>query len=249
MKKMNTIALTAAALLAASTASADVLWDQQGYTTTSGGTWNHYDADPSDNGPLGNATAQWFAVGDITVGGGGWEVDSITTYHRWGRDDFSSTVTQAYLHVFPKTGTLPTASNDPLASPLVTVSVIAGADGGQIRHAVTASGLDLDLAAGDYWVGLTPLFDGTFPTAHLSSSIVGDPSSIFVTSENDVNPNAFIVPSAEDAWVELEEGQINPLPGTPHDIALTINGTEVPEPTSLALLSLGGLLVARRRRG
>lgn len=245
MKTISTLTLAAVIGVAGTSASAlDILWDQQGYGTGSGGTWNHYDATPAT--PNGNFINQWFAVGDVSVGGDGWNVDSVTTYHRGSprNDNFSNVVTQAYLHVFPKSATLPTAGDAPLASPIVSVSSVLGVDGGVLRHAVTASGLDLDLTPGDYWLGLTPLFEGTANTAHLASSIVGDPSSIYVTSANTINQFAFIVPSAQDVWVTLEDGSA----GTDYDIALTVQGTVIPEPTSLALLTLGGLLVARRRR-
>lgn len=47
-----------------------------------------------------------------------------------------------------------------------------------------------------------------------------------------------------DLWVGFESNQGAGIFGRVDDVVLTL----VPEPTSLALLGLGGLLVSRRRR-
>ena len=130
---------------AVGTAHADVLWDQS-------------TLDP--NGPgIANSESPGFGgfvvhgVNDVIVDGNGWNVDSLTLYYSTWNFDWQTDVVDAYLHVFPKTGALPT--EDPTLSALVPVTVVFGSD--EVEYlAITASGLDLDLAPGEYWLSLTP---------------------------------------------------------------------------------------------
>jgi hypothetical protein len=103
-----------------------------------------------------------YGVSDVNVGGTGWIIDSITIYVQ----SLDSQPTTAYLNIFLKTSSpLPAADqvpNQDLAVP-VTTTYIPGTD--QI-YAITASGLDILLYPGDYWIGLTPLESAFFYSTH-----------------------------------------------------------------------------------
>lgn len=56
-----------------------------------------------------------------------------------------------------------------------------------------------------------------------------------------------VVPAGESLWIAFGSGPVNN--GSSGYDNFRLDATLVPEPTSLALLGLGGLLIARRRRG
>lgn len=161
-----------AALLTTTVARADVLLDQSDYDEFGAGYFDSESGEP----PFGVTV---HGVNDISVGGDGWTVDSITTYYSFLDPGWGTAITQAYLHVFPKTGPLPIdGANDPTMSPLVSASSVPGAG----IWIVSASGLALDLAPGEYWIGITPIApSGPFgPEIHLSShTFIGDETASY----------------------------------------------------------------------
>lgn len=146
---MKKLLITLAAIsLIASGATAEVLWDQSGIDAT----FSVYDSESGCGGMMGSTihAADDFMVGDQVT------VEQITTYYGLTSGDMTW-LTQAYLSITPKTGTLPT--EDPhVASYLVpiTVSVVDPGDGGPWYHEVVAAGLSIALMPGEYWVSLTP---------------------------------------------------------------------------------------------
>ena len=159
------------ALALAVPASSEILWDQSGL-------------DPAQNG-IANSISPGFggftiyAVGDVTVSGAGWHVESITQYYSSWNYDWLYAIAEGNLHVFPKVGPLPL--EDPTLS--VTVAMSASSTDPDVIE-VTASNLDLDLAPGDYWIGITPNAPAGIFGANLqfvSTSFVGDPVAVYDT--------------------------------------------------------------------
>ena len=94
-----------------------------------------------------------YLVTDIDTGGDSWVIDSVVTFFTNGNGWADAGVTQGRLNVFPKTGDLPDGADDPGAGQVVDIIILDL--GGTI--AVIASGLKVELAPGEYWVGLTPI--------------------------------------------------------------------------------------------
>ncbi len=221
---MMTRVIAAAACIGAATgASADVLWDQSSFAggAGSGGVFNVNTGGP----PFG---LEVYSVTDVTVGADGWVIESITTFYDGIFSD-ASLVTAANLHIFPKTGTLPTAGDDPSASVELPASAVDV--GGVIE--VTVSGLSESLGAGDYWVGITPIalgggpFGGFEGIQLVADMPIGDPSASY-----DAFPASWATTSG---------------PAGPADGAILIEGV-VPAPASAALIGLAGAMTLRRRR-
>jgi hypothetical protein len=196
MKAILTI-LAALAILAAPV-SADVLWDQSDYDPFGAGFFNSVSGGP----PFGITN---FVVSDVTVDGSGWNVSSITTYYSFLDVTWGTAISEGHLCVFPRTGPLPLGTDDPTTTVVVPMT---GVDIGGVWQ-ITAAGLNLDLAPGDYWIGITPIApSGPFgPEIHLgAATFVG----IDVAS---YDPFAFPGPPA---W-------FNYNPGT--DATILIEGT------------------------
>lgn len=187
---------------------------------------------------------------DFTVPAGGWTVNSITTY--------------AYM-----TSTYPNPPVSPITGALVEIWNGAPNAGGAVIHssnaivtnnwsgiyrvfngaanltntqrpvmAVEVSFPNINLAAGSYWV--TYGFTGLSPTAGTTGfsplvTVLDGAGAPVHTNGNGVN---FFT----GAWTITTGG--TPLQGVAYPFV--VNG--VPAPGTLALLALGGLAAARRRR-
>lgn len=96
-----------------------------------------------------------FMLMDVEVDGPGWRVETVATFFTIGFAAWSDgNIKQAYLNILPKDGELPDDGYDPFDAPLVDVDLT---DLGGVWD-VRASGLDIDLPPGEYWIGLTPSY-------------------------------------------------------------------------------------------
>jgi hypothetical protein len=100
------------------------------------------------------------SVNDVTVDDT-WHVQSITQYYSAWNFNWGS-LTTGYLHVAPKTGAMPTF--DPATDVQVPMSATLAGDN---VFAVTATGLNIDLTPGEYWIGITPVAPAGISGANL----------------------------------------------------------------------------------
>ena len=199
MKLVTTLAALAV-LTSTGTTRADVLWDQSNYDVFGAGFFNSVSGSP----PFGLTV---YTVSDITVDGSGWHVESISTYFTNIDATWGDVVSQGYLNVYPKIGSLPIDGTDvPAAHPTVAMTAT---DLGNGVYQVTASGLNLDIAPGDYWIGITPIAPSGFFGPEIQFS-----TSTFLGAEA-ASWDAFADPGPP-AWFNFQPGV---------DPALLIEGT------------------------
>ena len=169
-----------------------------------------------------------FLVSDV-VFGSGVTINSITTYYTnvgnlWPQNAAGT----ATLNIFadPLSG-----ADDPITGASVAVDFVTSADG----IAVTASGLNIAIGAGTYWIGLAPelTFNGAGQEFHLEAAGVG---------ENTQGRNPLGGFGLGTDW--FDAGQTFAF--IDWDAAITIVG--VPAPGAMALLGIAGLSGTRRRR-
>ncbi|HLK15502.1 MAG TPA: PEP-CTERM sorting domain-containing protein [Fimbriimonadaceae bacterium] len=224
------LALAALGIAAAPSFATD-LWNQQV------GVGSSFDGGPDQVfGDLPSATA-WQAS-DVIVGSGGWNVTSISTLATLQAGGTMNLTTTADLTIFAGSASLPTGSNDPSVDQVVNVTwTLVGAN----EYRVQAN-VNMNLAAGHYWVGLTPIGDyGTYLQTYTIFTSTNSAGASFGTGL--LNPGGYY--NGVTTWQTLAsvEGQTNPLYA-----AIDIQGTAAPEPATMAFLGLGiAGLVARRR--
>ncbi len=165
MTKLSLIAL-AMTLFLATSAGAVVLLDQSDYDASVPGFLNAVAGGP----PFGGTS---YSVNDISVDGTGWIITDISTYYN-GTGFFES-VSEGYLNISPKTGDLPTEDpNNDVLIPL-TLTLVA-----PDTYEVTATGLNIELSPGEYWIGVTPIAGGLYDGIHMASStLIGDATPSF----------------------------------------------------------------------
>jgi len=153
-------------------AKSDTLWDQSSIDLT-GGYFNSISGSP----PFGLTN---YLVNDVTVSASGWTVQSITVRFSGISATWGGGITTGRLVVFPKTGSLPLNTNDPGVQSMVPMSGTFVSGGGNNFWDVTASGLNLTLVPGDYWIGITPVAPAGFfgpETQFRSATHIGDDSA------------------------------------------------------------------------
>jgi hypothetical protein len=187
----------------ASAASAEVLWDQSSLMT------------PPYDGSLNEAT-----TGSCNQISGNTKVHiasdvhfdtpvHITAVRIYETPGNVQAATTAYLWIQPKNGPLPTTRSDSLelAGLIVPITAVTEGPNGPTQFIrVSATGLDIELPAGDYWVSLTPRHNlGLFPyTFHIfAAGAVGDPDPSIVACT--VNSNwVFPNPTHSDYAMKIE---------------------------------------------
>jgi len=121
------------------------------------------------------------SVDDVTVPASGWVVTKITQYYSAFEPNWAGGVTQGFINIQPKTGSLPTSNPVTVQSPMsCAIDAAQSAAVGQTVLAVTAT-VSISLPAGDYWIGLTPTKGATINGVNLMwpSAQVGDPVANF----------------------------------------------------------------------
>jgi hypothetical protein len=165
--------LVAGILLAFSTnAHAMVLWDQSTIVPAGPG------IAASNSSGFGGVIAH--SVDDVTVPASGWVITKITQYYSAFEPNWVGGVTQGFLNIQPKSGSLPTG---PVATTQIPMSAVFDAAQG----ARSASGsspspnVSISLPAGDYWIGITPSKSATINGVNLMwpSAMVSDPVATF----------------------------------------------------------------------
>jgi len=232
MTKLSVLSVAAIAAGCASVAGADILWDQSAIdlnSTISMANWTK---------TSGFGQREAYGMSDVTIPAGGWTIQSITV---WAGTLAFNDPTSATLNIFPKSSALPTAANNPRLAAnggtgvlvaAVTSFIEINGNSGQFAREITSSGLNIVLAPGDYWIGLTPKFSGSSTDNQWPAlNLFGNSQAVRFASPLDA------------AW--SDNAVLLGAPAT--DGAILIEGF-VPAPSSLALLGLGGLIVGRRRR-
>lgn len=176
MKKLSMIGVTLAVALmfVSALASAGVLLDQSNLDRVGPGYFNSESGSP----PFGST---WFTLNDMTLGTDA-TVTDITVYFSATDPAFAQGIFQGYVNIFPKSGTMPGAGDDPTVATAVPVTVTTITGSGDPYTEVKASGLGISLTAGDYWIGLTPIAPaGPFgPEIHIASlTKIGDDSASY----------------------------------------------------------------------
>ncbi len=203
MKKLL-IALAVVSLFA-TVATAEVIWDQSEFDT--GYSMWHSE---SGCGPFSGATihlANDIQIYDQVT------VNQITTYYTMGAHPMDY-VTEAYLYIGLKTGSLPVdgvdeVHDDSLLVP-VTIATVDPGNGGSWYYTVVASDLDISLAPGEYWVSMTPANYDVGPAGpnyhYAAINIWGD----------DVAGNEYCSTMSPPAWANYHPGR---------DASMLVEGT------------------------
>lgn len=197
--------IAAAAVLAlsfATAASAAVLWDQSDWNINGDGSVNL--SSTSCSGITGNTKAH--TACDVHFDNPV-HITTVRVYETLGN---VQAATKAYLWIAPKTGPLPTAvSTDLEAAALskpITSTIVTNGSAQAVQ--VTCANLAIDLAAGDYWVSLTPKHSlGNFPyTVHLITTgpVIGDPTPTVVACTANTNWVYNLDPNRPDYAIKIE---------------------------------------------
>lgn len=199
----------------ASAASADVLWDQSNWDPSGEGSLNL----SSTSCNMINGNTKLHTASDVHFAQG----VNISTVRIYETDGNAAGATQAYLWISSKTGPMPTESNALVnnAANLVNITSAYEVVGSEAALVVTASGLNIDLPPGDYWVSLTPRHSlGFFPySVHrvTTGPVIGAPTVGIVACT--VNSDWFIplAPNSYDYAIKIEgtiNGVVPTLPST-----------------------------------
>jgi len=144
-----TAALALLLVSVASAVHATTLWDQSAisFSSSAPGIYN------GKFTGFGGSTS--YCLNDVTVPAGGWTINTITEY--FSNETFADmqlTAPNGYLIIMPKTGSLPVGAPTTTTVPLTWVATTQGV---QSVYVMTASGLNVNLAAGDYWITVAPI--------------------------------------------------------------------------------------------
>ncbi|MGH7725862.1 MAG: hypothetical protein ACREOU_10600 [Candidatus Eiseniibacteriota bacterium] len=203
LRHSGVIAVASALLVSlASAAGAAVLWDQTNIDPTFEGSLNLASSSCnaiSGNTKLHNASDVHFSQPV--------NIQTVRILESLGNVEAAS---QAFLWIAPKTGPMPTAISTDVNNVAnnVPISISYTTVGTTTVAVVSATGLNISLPAGDYWVSLTPRHSrGLFPyTVHLVTAgpIVGDPTATIEACTVNSNWIYVLAPNMYDYSLKIE---------------------------------------------
>ncbi len=206
-----------------------ILWDQSPYLPG-------YGIVDQEFGDMSGYSS--YIVNDVNVPASGWTISSVTSYFEPRYDwSWSGATIPVRLNIFPKSGSLPGAGDDPTAGSVFDAAY--SSDGNTIT--IVLGGLSIALSPGDYWIGFTPVADyGSHGQLFYepAASSWGDDSGWRNPGAGFGYGGAWSSPTAiYSDW---------------HDGSIVIEGeagAAVPEPSTWLLMGLGvaGLAVLRKR--
>lgn len=202
LRQLLAAAASIALISLATTAGAEVLWDQSNWDLNNG----TIDLSSNSCSQISGNTKVHIANDvhfDNPV-----HITAIRIYETTGTVEGA---TQALLWIHAKNGPMPTTVSDSLelTSLLVNINTANETVGPNTRVRVTAAGLDIELPAGDYWVSLTPRhnYGGTPPYSwHLTttSAVIGDPSAAIVACTSNSSWVLPLAPNPYDYTIKIE---------------------------------------------
>jgi hypothetical protein len=225
--KIQRIALLAGAVMLGSSALAQNLWYNGDFDTRNGGNCS------------GFGTFDSRLYDDFNVTGAGWNVNGVFI-------NVLSAVPQADILTFTweiRSG-VTTGSGGTLlfsGSNAATVTTTGRTGFSRPEYNVLVSGLNINLAAGTYWLGGKVGGNGTsndmFVSTTSGANAIGTPPGN--------NGNAF--------WDSVDFAQTwqpaTAIFGTgTWDLSMGVTGTPVPEPATFAIVGIGALALLRRRK-
>lgn len=187
-----------------------------------------------------------YSVDDVVVGAPGWHVSSIQTMVIAADTVHIADITQARLNVFAGGAASPSAGSDPSTGTLVNVTVTPNTNFTNVFY-ITATGLNLNWAAGEYWVGLSALAtygDGVTSNneVFIADNLTNSAGALHTSFAR--NPaNGWQGGSGWQDYATFSAGNASNGYG-----AMDIQGTLAPEPVSLLVMGMGGLALLRRRK-
>lgn len=233
--------LAVAALVATTvTASAAVLYQNP---SAGGGTSGNNLVSPSLAG------LRHYGLSKVVVGPAGWDVDHVSILQPTASGAaLGPLAADLHLHIVPDADL---ATFDPtLAGDIVTgaetdnvvISPSSFFARGETRFTADPAA-DISLSQGTYWIGVTPILDNTsaIGTGWQFAFSGTNPNDSAHYAEVSATTGTSTTPSAAGVW-EVKNA---------NGYALTIVGAKVPEPSTMALVSIAGvagLAMIRRRR-
>lgn len=250
MRRLYTATVLSVVLVLPSTpAPADVLWDNGPLVTTPGGGYGGADVSERQtlldehiigvNHDPGSLTR--LADDFMVTYPGGWTIDTITFYAYQTGSSTTSTIEQVYLRIWdghPRLASSNVVFGDTTTNRLISTTwsgIYRADDVAPLDHQRPIMENDVDvgvtLGPGTYWLDWQS--DG---------SLSGGPYAPPVSLPGQTHPEG------ANAWQGISTswyGVIDGGSGTWDDLPFLINGS--PEPTTVSMLALCGLILVRRR--
>jgi len=188
------VALSLPLAFLATSASADVLWDQSNWHAQEGSVNLNSNSCSQISGNTKAHVANDVHFDTPVI------IKTVRIYESAGN---VQTATQAYLWIAPKTGPMPTEAASIVTNVANQKPITIGSEtiGPNTAVVVSCNNLNIALPAGDYWVSLTPRHNlGIFPYSVakvVTDGVVGDPSRVIIACTENSN---WLLPLGPAEW-------------------------------------------------